>query len=281
MRREQISRLAHTDHPIAAPLDDESVRRLLERAVPHPGARLLDLGCGGAEWLLRALTRFPRLRAVGVDLSEEALAHAAHAARRLGVHDRLVLHRADAADFCSSSLSSSSATSSSSESSSSSASSASSSSSSSASSSRSSRLFDLVLCVGATHAFGGLPGALAAARRHLAPGGRVLVGEGFWSGEPSPEAVGMLGDLADLPATLDRVSAGGWTPVHGHISTREELDAYEWAWTGSLASWALDHPGHPDSARALAAADEHRAGWLRGYRDVFGFVCLVLRPTPG
>lgn len=245
MNREQVSRLAHADHPIAAPLDDDSVRRLLEHGVPHDGARALDLGCGGGEWLLRALSGYPGLRAEGVDISEGSLEHAREAARVRGVQERLVLHHEDAAGF------------------------------------PASHAFDLVISVGATHAFGGLPATLAAARRHLAPGGRVLVGDGFWTREPSPGAVEMLGELSDLPTTMDRVVADGWTPVHGHISTRQELDAYEWAWTGSLASWALDHPDDPDSSQALTTATTHRADWLRTYRDVLGFVCLVLRPTSG
>ncbi|MFH9660948.1 SAM-dependent methyltransferase [Streptomyces sp. NPDC017248] len=245
MDHDEISRHAHADHPIAAPLDDDAVRRLLERGLPRGAGRVLDLGCGGGEWLLRALTAWPGLRAEGVDVSGRALDDAHRAARRLGVDDRLELHRQDAATFTAP------------------------------------HAFDLVLCVGATHAFGGLLPALAAARRHLAPGGRVLVGEGFWDGEPSAEAVDLLGDLDDLPVTVDRIVADGWTPVHAHVSTREELDAYEWAWTGSLASWALDRPAHPDSARALETATVHRTEWLRGYRDVFGFVSLVLRPTEG
>ncbi|GHC13047.1 hypothetical protein GCM10010348_40160 [Streptomyces anthocyanicus] len=65
----------------------------------------------------------------------------------------------------------------------------------------------------------------------------------------------------------------------GHISTRRELDDYEWAWTGALAAWALDHPADPDRAQALETATAHRDGWLRGYRDCLGFLCLVLRPT--
>ncbi|MFF8592403.1 SAM-dependent methyltransferase [Streptomyces sp. NPDC015220] len=244
MNRQRLSLLAHTDHPVAAPLDDESVRRLLRHGVPRDDARVLDLGCGSGEWLLRALTAHPRLRAEGVDVSGSALALARETARVRGVGDRLVLRQTDASDFAAP------------------------------------HTFDLVISVGAAHAFGGLPATLAAARRHLAPGGRVLVGDGFWAREPSPDAVEMLGDLADLPTTVDRVVADGWTPVHGHISTRRELDDYEWSWTGSLASWALDHFDDPDGSQALAAATTHRDEWLRGYRDAFGFVTLVLRPTP-
>jgi SAM-dependent methyltransferase len=236
VNRDLISRLAHADHPIAAPLTDDAVATVLDRALPRGGERILDLGCGGGEWLLRALARKPSTRAVGVDLSEPALEHARREAAQRDVADRLVLHREDAAGFADE------------------------------------EKFDLVLCVGATHAFGGLLPALAAVRELLAPGGRVIIGDGFWEREPKPEVVEMLGEFADLATTVDVVTAEGWVPVYGHVSSRHELDDYEWSWTGSLAAWALDH----DEPDALAIAADHRDGWLRGYRDSFGFVTLVL-----
>ncbi|MFJ3106695.1 SAM-dependent methyltransferase [Streptomyces sp. NPDC086835] len=243
MDRQQISRLAHADHPVASPLDDDSVRLLLRHGI-RPGAeRVLDLGCGGGEWLLRALVGQPRLKGDGVDVSEGALARARETAIELGVHERLTLHHRDAAGF------------------------------------DSPHAFDLVISTGATHAFGGLLPTLAAARAHLAPGGRVLIGDGFWERAPSQEAVEMLGDLTDLATTVERVVDDGWTPVHGHVSTRQELDAYEWSWTGSLATWALDHRDDPAGGQALAAATAHRSDWLRVYRDSWGFVSLVLRRT--
>lgn len=245
MNREEISRIAHAGHPIKAPLDDDSVRRLLDKGLPAGGGRVLDLGCGGGEWLLRALDTGPHVHAEGVDTSPEALSRARAAAAARGLEERLVLHRQDAADFVSP------------------------------------QPFDLVLSIGAAHAFGGLLPTLAAARGHLAPGGHVLIGDGFWDGTPSPEAVAMLGDFADLATTVELVAAEGWTPVGGHVSSRRELDDYEWACWGALAAWALDHPGHPDSAGVLATADTRRTEWLRVYRDTFGFVSLLLRRTPG
>ncbi|MEV5610973.1 class I SAM-dependent methyltransferase [Streptomyces sp. NPDC052225] len=241
MQREEMSRIAHSGHPIKAPLGDDSVRDLLRHALPRGDERVLDLGCGSAEWLLRALETHPGVRAEGVDISADALAQARSAAKGRAVEGRLTLHQRPAAEFAAD------------------------------------EAFDLVISVGAAHAFGGLLPTLAAARAHLAPGGRVLVGDGFWGQDPSPEAIDMLGDLAPLADTVEQVTGDGWTPVHGHISTRQELDAYEWACWGSLAGWALDRPEHPDSAEALATAGLRRTEWLRTYRDCFGFVCLVLR----
>lgn len=241
---EEISRIAHTGHPIKAPLDDDSVRALLAKGLPRGDERVLDLGCGTAEWLLRALETGPGVHAEGVDVSPEALAAADEAATRRGLRQRLVLHDQDAATFTSP------------------------------------EPFDLVLSVGAAHAFGGLLPTLAAAREHLAPGGSVLVGDGFWDGTTSAEAVAVLGDFEDLATTVDRVVAEGWTPVHGHVSTRRELDDYEWACWGGLAGWAFDHGEDPRAPEVLATAGTRRTEWLHTYRDTFGFVTLVLRRTP-
>ncbi|MGC9441875.1 SAM-dependent methyltransferase [Streptomyces sp. WG5] len=243
MDRDLISRLTRADHPVNSPLDDESVRRLLRRTVHRGDERVLDLGCGEAAWLLRTLTTHPDVTAEGVDTSAPALARARKEATGLGVDGRLVLHHQDAAEFASP------------------------------------RPFDAVLSVGASHAFGGLLPTLDAARRHLAPGGRVLVGDAYWEREPSTAARETLGEYEDLATTVDRVVAHGWTPVFGHLSTRQELDDFEWCWTGSVATWALDHPEHPDSAEALEVATTHRSQWLHGYRDSFGFLTLVLRRT--
>ena len=244
MNREELSRIAHAEHPIKSPLDDDSVGRLLDRGLPRGDERVLDLGCGGGEWLLRALATRPHLRAEGVDISEDALAQAAAAAIDLGVQERLVLHHQKAEDFVSA------------------------------------QPFDVVLSFGATHAFGGLLPTLAAARRHLAPGGHVLLGEGFWDRPPSQEAIDMLGNFTDLATTVERAVADGWTPVDGHVSTRRELDHYEWACWGSLAAWALDNPADPDGSDVPETAATRRWEWLRVYRDTWGFVSLVLRRTP-
>ncbi len=248
MDRQRRSQLAHADHPIAAPLADESVARLLDRAVTDEADRALDLGCGGGAWLRRLLVRNPSMRAEGVDIHAAALEQAREGAEEDGVADRLVLHEMDAAVFASA------------------------------------HRFDVVLSVGAAHAFGGLLPTLTAARELLAPGGHFVVGDGFWEREPDAAALSSLGatwdDYADLPTTVDRVVAEGWTPVYGHVSTAGEWDDYEWSWTGSLSRWALDHREEPGALDTYKAAAEHRSEWLTGYRGTLGFVTLVLRRSP-
>jgi hypothetical protein len=136
--------------------------------------------------------------------------------------------------------------------------------------------YDLVMCVGATHVFGGFRGTLTTAGRHVHPDGVLLVGEGFWAVPPSPE-VATLGEHEDLAGLASAAEECGWTPIYVHVSDQAEWDTYEWSWVGSLTEWALDNPGHPDAAEALAEARRHRERWLRGYRGILGFATLVLR----
>jgi len=247
MDRSTISDLAHAEHPIAAPLGDAGVDDLLARAVTGREA-ILDLGCGDGSWLLRALRRAPSLTAVGVDHSDAGFGRVREQAEREGLADRLELVHADAGSWTSADR------------------------------------FDVVLSVGATHAYGGLAPTLAAIDGHLRPGGVALVGECFWERPPTPRLLEALGaepdEYGDLAATVEVAAAGGWVPLHGHVSTLEEWDDYEWSWTGALARWALENPDHPDRDQVMTASVEHRRAWLEGYRGTLGFVTVLLGRAP-
>jgi SAM-dependent methyltransferase len=246
MDRQTISAIAHLDHPVAAPVSEPHLERLLSLSRLETGARILDLGCAEASWTLRALELFPGTRADGVDISSQALDTAARNAESRGLADRIRLHEKPATEF------------------------------------PVAEPYDLVLCVGATHAFGGLSATMEEVRRFLRPGGLALIGEGFWETPPTPPLLHRLGatldDYADLPGTVTRMEDAGFRVVYGHTSELAEWDEYEWSWTGSLTRWALDHPG-PDGDAALAAALDHRDMWLNGYRGVLGFVTFLLRLT--
>jgi SAM-dependent methyltransferase len=246
--RQRLSTIAHAHHPIAAPVSGVTVNRLLRRADRRPAARILDLGCGEGAWALQALAHCPDGQADGIDLNRYALERAAAVATSRGLDERLTLHERDARSYVPDGD------------------------------------YDLVFCVGAAHALGGLTATLTTAGRHVNPDGVLLVGEAFWQCPPTPAALDALdakpADFTDLAGVVETAGRAGWTPVYAHVSDPAERDDYAWSWTGSLTEWALDNPGHPDAAGALALAREHRTRWLRGYRDVLGFVTLVLRRGP-
>lgn len=243
--RSELSALAHRHHPIAAPVSAVNLATLVGRLVPVEGASVLDLGCGHGQWLLEVLAQHRTAAGVGVDLHLPAEVGAG--AARQGLEDRVTWREQDARTWAGEPA-------------------------------------DVVLCIGASHAFGGLDRTLAACRRHLRPGGQVLLGDGFWEAPPSPLAQEVLDarpeDLPDLAGFLQRVARHGFEPGYGHVSSPEEWDDYEWSWTGSLAAWAL-HAAPSEEARqqALPVAREHRDGWVAGYRGELGFVTAVLHDT--
>jgi SAM-dependent methyltransferase len=248
MDRARLSAIAHRWHPVAAPVSDETLDRLLDRLVP-PGrgaGTALDLGCGPGSWLLTLLAAHPALDGVGVDTSGPALDTARDRAAMAGLVGRAVFVQADAATWTGAPA-------------------------------------DVVLCVGAVHAFGGTAGALAAVRRHLRPGGRVLFGDGFWESGPSERALAGLGaepgELPDLPGLLAEVHRAGFEPGYGHVSTLAEWDEYEWCWTGAVTEWALTEATGAEREEALEAARAHRRQWLEGYRGELGFLTAVLHDT--
>ena len=184
--RQRLSSIAHSRHPIAAPVSGVNVNRLLRRADQRPAARILDLGCGEAAWALQALAYCPDGHADGVDISRDALERAAEAAAERGLADRLTLHERDARRYVADGD------------------------------------YDLVMCIGSAHAFGGFDATLRLAGRHVNPDGILLVGEGFWQVPPTPEALVALDaapeDFTDLAGLVDAAEQAGWTrllrPAH-------------------------------------------------------------------
>ena len=248
MDRARLSAIAHRWHPVAAPVGDDALARLVERAAPPGRSTALDLGCGSGAWLLALLADRPGLSGVGVDTSGPALDAARDRAALAGMVGRAVFVQADAATWRGEPA-------------------------------------DVVLCIGAAHAFGGTAGALEAARAHLRPGGRVLLGDGFWESGPSERALAGLGaepgELPDLPGLLEVVGACGFEPGYAHLSTTAEWDEYEWCWTGALTEWALTEAPPAEREEALAAARTHREQWLGGYRGELGFLTAVLHDARG
>jgi SAM-dependent methyltransferase len=255
--RALASAVAHRWHPVAAPVSDRTVARLLEHLHLGADSSVLDLGCGPGEWLQRALTATTGAQGVGVDTSGPALEAARAATARRGLADRLTVQHADASTWTGSRDEEGAGS------------------------------FDAVLCVGVGHVFGGPAATLDAARRHLSPGGRVLLGEGFWEGVPDRATLEALDATPDeqpsLPELVDTAAAAGFEPGWGHVSSAGEWDDYEWSWTGALAQWALTEARGPEAAEALELARSHRRGWLGGYRGRLGFLTVVLQDvgTPG
>ena len=137
--------------------------------------------------------------------------------------------------------------------------------------------------------WGELPGqtaaVLTALRRLVTPGGRVLLGEGFWQRPPTVAELAAMwpgitaGELLDLAQIADLVVAAGFRPAWIETATEAEWQEFESGYQADEEEWLAAHPDHPEAAEIRQRVDEHRSHWLRGYRGLLGFAYLTLIPV--
>src|SRR5687767_14062214 len=138
--------LAHESLTFNAPLSDQRAEDIVTRLRVPVGSTVVDLGCGWGELLLR-LVAAHGYEGIGVDTSVIALDRGRQLAVERGLAERVTFVESDAGSWT--------------------------------------RPADVVVCVGANQAWGGAADMLSALRTVSAPGGLVLVGDGYWAGSPS------------------------------------------------------------------------------------------------
>ncbi|WP_051324456.1 class I SAM-dependent methyltransferase [Candidatus Solirubrobacter pratensis] len=138
--------------------------------------------------------------------------------------------------------------------------------------------FDLVCCVGSSHAIGRWNDALRVLADLARPLAYALVGEGFWARPPSRGYLAALGATADELPDWDHLEAGaidaGWALVRHAISSREDWAEYE---ETLAANGERAYAERPDpQLRAWLDASSARWNHPDG-RNTLGFALLVLR----
>ena len=222
------------------PLSEAHATTLLAVLDVSGGRSIVDLGCGWAELLLRALAAAPAgVRGIGVDTDQAALARARALATDQGLVDRVTFDAMPAADWSGSA--------------------------------------DRVICIGAAHAFGGTDQALQSLRRVVAPGGRALFGDGIWQVPPGEEALAMFGqDVRPLTDLAEAATNAGWRVLHLSTADQREWDVFESSWRQGRQEWLLGHAGDHHAAEVRADLDQQQRDYLHVYRGVLGFAYLVL-----
>lgn len=242
----RFTTIAHASHRVLGPVSEPVIDDMLAEAaalVTTPAPRVLDIGCGKGEILVRAVQAMG-----GTGLGIEPNPAFAAAARRrieatglgIAIEERRWQDVQPAP-----------------------------------------RDVALAICTGSLHALGTFPEALHALHGIVSPGGLALVGPGYWKCEPEPGYLDALGATAEemttWEGTLELAARAGWQVRHTHASTLAEWDAYERRYAANVLAWCAAHPADPDSV----PFHERIGGWsttvqLWG-RDTLGYALLLLQ----
>ncbi|HEX5993731.1 MAG TPA: methyltransferase domain-containing protein [Jiangellales bacterium] len=224
------------------PLSEEHAALLLERLDVPLGGRVLDLGCGWGELLLRAVgtaSEAASVTGVGVDIDDALLARGRKLATERSLQQRVTFVKQDAAAWR--------------------------------------EPADRVVCVGASHAFGGSVAALKALADLVGPGGRLLFGDGYWERPPTSEAVELLGqDIRHLADLIEQARMLGWRVVHFSTADQREWDDFESRWLAGRQEWLLEHPDDSSAAELRVELDTRLREYVDVYRGMLGLVYFVL-----
>jgi SAM-dependent methyltransferase len=248
MNPHKFSAIAHRDHEYCNPIAPDKIERLLELLPLTADAEALDLGCGRGELSLRLIERFGA-RVTAVDRSAPMLEAARERARAAGALARVRLVETDVAEFAPPADS-----------------------------------FDLTAMLGGGGIAGGIAGICATLAGWTRPGGHVLVGEGYWDRLPHPEYLEHLGasqdELSDHRGNVQAGIGAGLIPLHAFVASPDEWDEYEWKYSRSIESYALERPDDPDVPAMLERIRRWRDGYLRWGRDTLGFGVYLFRRPP-
>lgn len=243
MDQTRFSTIAHAEHRFLGPLSPHKAAELMDVLELAPGDRVLDVGCGKAEFLLRLVERF-HVSAVGVEPNPAYVEDARRAAAARIPGRSFEVHAVAAADYRAAG-------------------------------------FRLAIAMGSSHAYGGYRPTLRALARAVGRGGQVLVGEGYWRRAPEPGYLTALGaapdELSDHAANVAAGMAEGLTPLYSRISSEDEWDHYEGLYACAMERHLAAHPEDADHWAMREKIGRWRDAYLRWGRDTLGFGYYLFR----
>lgn len=245
--------ITHRDHVVCNPTSVAKLDAVIDLLDLPVGSRVLDIAAGKGEFLLRTAARWggadgSGFRAVAVDLSPFVIRDLREAAAKRVPAAQIEPLVMDGAAYRAEPSS-----------------------------------FDLTSCLGASWTFGGHRSTLRALASAVRPGGKVLVGEPFWIGEPDPEYLAATGlGRGEFGSHEENVAAGvaeGLVPWLALVSSTDEWDLYETLQWRAAARFAVDNAGDPDLPEVRMRTEKSRDEYLRWGRETVGWALyLFARP---
>lgn len=248
MDRNQFSAIAHRNHDFYHPIPETKLNQVLGHIPLQPDDTVIDIGAGTCELLIR-LAESRGIRGTAIESYEGAIETARRKARGRIPADRLEWTLADAKV---------------------------------AMEAYEQPGFSLGICIGSTHALGGLVPTLKALQKCVKQDGYILIGEGYWKQRPSREYLEALGgaEESELKSHDENVRTAeelGLITMWSSVASEDDWDQYEWLYSMSVETYCHENPQDPDCGAYLQKIRAWRQTYLRWGRDTLGFGLYLFR----
>jgi cyclopropane fatty-acyl-phospholipid synthase-like methyltransferase len=232
---QSFSTIAHSNLEICSPAPWPIYRELLStRSLPER-PEILDIGCGKGGILAKSI-RLLNGTGIGVELAEGLGHFPTLEARQLQADGKLKFTFEDAGSFFE----------------------------------KTDSTFDLIICIGSSHAVGGPEGFFRFARKHLRPQGQLLLGELVWKAKPDPAFLAFLECAEEdqmYSAQLSKLAQQNGLAVQASMAcTDEDFEAYEQTLRKNVIDWCNYNNDDPDAAKFAERSNswwEAREKWAR------------------
>ena len=233
------------------PISPAKVDQLIDVLDLSPPDRVLDVGCGIGEFLLQT-TKQTACRGLGVDQDATAISTARSTANKRGLSEDCGFEVKDAqnAQF-------------------------------------EPEAFAAAICLGSPHAFGmgdvAYPDTLRELTRVIKPGGRLLIGEGYWKQDPSSEYLEMIvepvGIYRDHSGNVTFAEAEGLIPLYAMTRNDDEWDHFEWSHRRRIEAEFAANPDNADLQTRVRHSRAWRDGYLKWGRATMGFGFYIFQKS--
>jgi ubiquinone/menaquinone biosynthesis C-methylase UbiE len=248
MDRNKFSSIAHRNHAFSNPITEAKLMKMIQMISPKPSDKIIDIGAGKCELLIRLVENY-QVTATAIELYEGSINEAKQlASGRIPDHSiDFVVNDANTAVNRYETGS-----------------------------------YDAGICIGSTHALGGLASTLEEMKRLVKTNGYILIGEGYWKQRPSKEFLDALGgaEESELRRHAENVFAAeelGLIPLWSYTANDDEWDEYEWLYSSSIENYCLENPSDPDKDAMLERIRKWRRTYLTWGRDTLGFGLYLFR----
>jgi SAM-dependent methyltransferase len=235
--------IGHEHHVVCNPLSEAKLDEIVSLLALPPHARVLDIGCGKGEFLVRTVGRW-RCTAVGVDLSPYFVADARARVQSAGLERSVEIVQVNGSEYETESSS-----------------------------------FDATACLGASWIWGGFEGTLTALRGFTKPGGVIVAGEPFWKRAPSPDYLKASkmseSTFSSHTGNTEIGTRLGLRLLHALVSSHDDWDRYEGYQWRAAELYGQRVPGDPDLPEIRRRMREAQDNYLKWGRDELGWAVYL------